>query len=297
MKDHTEEIERYLEEEMALPERLAFERRLAEDADLAEEFALQQKIHRALRDQESIAFRQKLQVIRGQRAAASSQEVSLLKLKPLLALLILLASVFFFWWLVRPEPPAPRPQLPLEQIKPELQNGPSPPAPTQPQAKTDTSPDSEQPRAQPVPSKKVLAFVEKQYQEYLSSKVSKEIFRSGSDVQIDSVGKAFRQSDYPAVLRIAKAYPQDAPSYNRVIWAAANAAFLSNDCQFALLYGGKISELKSSKTKAQDAEMLLLLTYLKCGLTGDLQYKALLKKCADENSHPAHQLAKEIKRL
>lgn len=291
MNDHTEEIERYLEDEMPLAERQMFEQRLGEDAALAEEFALQKKMYQALSDRQALAFRQKLKAIRFERANAQKKRLPP-KLKPLLILLAVMACSLVVWQIARRLIPV-TPQT-IEEAPERF------PPPVQPQAKTEATPSAAPPPPRPDKSPQKLALLaQKYYQEHFSSPIATGNLKSGDHVQLDSISTAFQNKDYQSVLRIAETMSPDAPNYNTAIWTAAHAAFIEGNCTLALLYSSKISALKNKEnkltTKARDAELLLLLTYLKCGQIDDPAYQKLLKKCKDDVLHPAHQLAKDIK--
>ena len=294
--DHSKEIDLYLDGEMSSSERSAFEQRLKDDTELAKEFAEQEKIYRSLRDKEAIAFHQNLQTIRKQRATHTSRKLPFRKSRLVLLLFVLFTGGFVYWWFGAQKPLQVVPVAPAAPKIPAPQQSISPPVVLQPKEQTTTAPVHK--KQEPlVPSEKVLALVEKEYQENLFSKVDRDLYRSKTKGYSprDSIGLAFDSKDYSLVLQLAESCPPKDPNYNKIIWTAANAAFLLNDCNRTLIYSSIISKIKDSEAKVGEAELLLLLNYIKCGRINDPACQVLIKKCAKKTSHPAYNLVSEIK--
>jgi len=296
--DHTEEISLYLREEMPSFERAEFERRLAEDTELAKEFVLQERIYRTLQDKDGLAFYQKLQTILKQTTKRPFRKPVLWKRWFALLLSVLLTGGFAYWLFLPNKTSPTLPPVSPVQGRPQPLQSVSPPVVIKGEKNATKAPPAN-PNKGSVSSEKVLALVEHEYNENLFSKVDRGLLRSNVKVynKTDSIGIAFDQGDYPLVLQIAESYPENDPYYNSVIWTAANAAFLQNDCTRAAAYAGKISKIKDNEAKAEDAELLLLLNYIKCGLMGDPACQTLIKKCARNSFHPAYELARAIKKM
>jgi hypothetical protein len=287
--DHTAIIDRYLGGEMTPEERADFERRLAEDAGLARELALQQKIKRALADAETRQFHTKLHNIRQERA---SRKRRIKRLWVWGGPLLVCSLLLFAWYYFRGPVPTTLPVSPPVISKDTL-----PPAAIQdsshtPQVKTI------RPRTNTPVSTELAGMIEDYHREYLLSSVGVAHYMSDSSFASNAaaIDLAFEQKDYDKVLAIAKSYPEHDEKYNTVAWTAANAAFLAGNCNQVFHYAGKINNLKASKTKAQDAELLLLLAAVKCSRIQEQPFQDLLAKARKDVFHPAYQLALALKR-
>ena len=284
-----EDIDRYLDNEMEGEARADFERRLATDPELAAALALRRRIMAALRDKESRAFRERLGRVRAAQEKKTPAPKSWAAWAAWAGFITFLVWGVYYFFPKNTSSTLP----PLSPAEPKIDS-----------VLVDTTPiaqhlapspnTAEESVPKPWSKAQRLALASRYYQmPGFGERSIEDTTVLQNATRLDTLYRAFGREDYGYILSSARNTPTSYRQYNAICEVAAHAAYLSGQCEAALRYTGIVST-SQSPSAVENAELLALLTYLKCDQLDRPRCQDLIKKCKANKFHAAHALASKL---